>query len=414
MTTDSFPLRLDTSTGVIKFIETDSDDLLVLAAKCGQYLADTFDSTAKGRWELKAGTGDDGYVGSIEDTYWPNNTDGTLVDSAGFAIQTDTYHVGLVTTQNVNQKSPPSGDALVYPLRYDRTLGGLQEIGDSGGSDPAYTTVQDTILSLIFQHDLPGVYRMAPSITHSGTGFEVPTELTDFASVQAQYLDSDEWSLVLNLDQEFDGPDGAKTAAERVRIYQKTGITAGSATDTLIKSKRPDGGLRLLKRRNIGAIFLGVGVMAGNDETSSNLEIQEFFAGGLLNRLMDNQGQNRPGHFQITTSATPPSGYRNLGKYIDVRKGIIDNGITGETIGHNSGISTGGSYTGTFTRRVTIRTQRREGTAVYPQFPAGQTLRQNQRTRGTARTTASYSSQFSGSVASTSGVINQYYLHVKI
>lgn len=408
MTTDSFPLRLDTSTGVIKFIETDSDDLLVLAAKCGQYLADTFDSTAKGRWELKAGTGDDGYVGSIEDTYWPNNTTGTPT-SAGFAIQTDTYHVGLVTTQNVNQKSPPSGDALVYPLRYDRTLGGLQEIGDSGGSDPAYTTVQDTILSLIFQHDLPGVYRMAPSITHSGTGFEVPTELTDFASVQAQYLDSDEWSLVLNLDQEFDGPDGAKTAAERVRIYQKTGITAGSATDTLIKSKRPDGGLRLLKRRNIGAIFLGVGVMAGNDENSSNLEIQEFFAGGLLNRLVDNQGQNRPGHFQITTSATPPSGYRNLGKYIDVRKGIIDNGTTGETIGHNGGISTGGYYTGYFAGRI----PQREVRAQFYVYPAPNS---NRRRRGqvNSRFVRYYGRQFSGSVASTSSVINQYYLHVKI
>jgi hypothetical protein len=129
---------------------------------------------------------------------------------------------------------------------------------------------------------------------------------------------------------------------------------------------------------------------------------------------MDNQGQNRPGHFQLTTSATPPSGYRNIGKYIDVRKGIIDNGTTVVDIGGNGGISTGGSYTGSFANRITIRTQRREGTAIYPQFPASRVVYQNQRTRGTARSIVYYTSQFSGSVATSSSIINQYYLHVKI
>lgn len=409
MTTDSFPLRLDTSTGVIKFIETDSDDLIVLAAKCGEYLADIHDSTSKGWWELKGGTGDDGFVGTIQDTYWNvDNTDGASTTSS-YAISTDTYYLGLVTTQNVNQKSPPSGDALVYPLRYDRTLGGLQEIGDSGGSDPAYTTVQDAILSLIYQHDLPGVYRMAASYKHTSSPSD-HTVLSTFADVQAEYLDSDEWRLVLNLDQEFDNASASLDDHERVRIYQKTGITAGSATDTLIKSKRPDGGLRLLKRRNIGAIFLGVGVMAGNDETSTNLEMQEFFAGGLLNRLMDNQGQNRPGHFQITTSATPPAGYRNLGKYQDLRKAVVDNGGLTQTIGGNGGESTGGSYTGNFTNRVSRRSQRRQGQLVNV-FP---NQRQNQRSRGTFRQLVNYTNTFTQTLSNQSYEINAYYLHVKI
>lgn len=413
MTTDSFPLRLDTSTGVIKFIETDSDDLIVLAAKCGQYLANTYDSSYRGRWELKAGTGDAGYVGTIVDTYYENNTPSVLIfDSAGVGPLSVTYHVGLVDINNVNQKQPPSGDAIVYPLRYDRTLSGLQEIGDSGGNDEAYTHLQDTLISLMYQHDLPGVYRMAPHATvdfdSGSTGFA--TTLDSVGTVKEAYLDSDEWTLALNIPQEFEGsPDSADEISERVRIYQKTGITPGSATDTLIKSKRPDGGLRFLKRRNIGAIFLGVGTMAGNDETSSNLEIQEFFAGGLLNRLFKNQGTSRAGNFQFTYSSTPPAGYRNIGKYLDLRPAIQENDVVVAD-------TTGGQYSNQFAYRFVItntgyQNQRRPQYENNPDVPQ---LRQAQAfaiyNRGVGYTTKF----FSPTISDQQKNHQSYYLHVKI
>ena len=43
MTTDSFPIRLDTTSGEIKFVETDSDDMIVLADLVGQWLVENFD-----------------------------------------------------------------------------------------------------------------------------------------------------------------------------------------------------------------------------------------------------------------------------------------------------------------------------------------------------------------------------------
>ena len=104
MTTDSFPLRLDTSTGVIKFIETDSDDLLVIAAKVGEYIAAKYDSSSRGRFELKTGTGDAGYIGTIVDTDWENSTNGTAVDSTGIEV-INNHYLGLIETGNVNQKT---------------------------------------------------------------------------------------------------------------------------------------------------------------------------------------------------------------------------------------------------------------------------------------------------------------------
>ncbi len=417
MTTDSFPLRLDTSTGIIKFIETDSDDLIVLAAKCGQYLADTFDSTSKGRWELKSGTGDAGYVGSIVDTYYTDQTAGIILDSASVSsLVTDTLHLGLISTNNVNQKVPPSGDAIVYPLRYDRTLAGLQEIGDSGGSDPAYATALDAIISLIFQHDLPGVYRMAPHTEMDEGTIGTPIGLDSAEAIQLSYLDSDEWTMVLDIPQEYDASTSAKTYSERARIYQKTGITYNSATDQLIKSKRPDGGLRLLKKRSIGAIFLGVGTMAGNADTSTNMEMQEFFAGGLLNRIFSNQGQNRAGHFQITTSATPPSGYRNIGSYMDMRSAILHDGLT-ESLN-----ASGPGSVGTFSNRFAwqsptqLRTTQGQRRATYgvSGVPAGARTPQVQRRAYTVRRSVQRIKYFSPSISGSKFINETYYLHVKI
>jgi len=431
MTTDSFPLRLDTSSGVIKFIETDSDDLIGLAAKCGQYLADTYDSTAKGRWELKAGTGDAGYVGSIIDTRYTISS-GNLT-SSGQGPLSDTYHIGLVATNNVNQKSPPSGDAIQYPMRYDRTLGGLQEIGDSGGSDPAYTAVQDALISLIFQHDLPGVYRMAPwkawdenadGILNADGDLIVPNYLSTFSEVQSYYLDSDVWTHVLDINELH--ADGT-TASNKARIYQKTGITAGSATETLINSKRPTGGLRLLKKRTIGSTFLGLATMAGNDETSTNLEMQEFFGGGLLNRIFENQGTGRPGDFEIITSGTPSGGYRNIGQYIDTRQAIIDNGVEGADLGHNGGQPTGGSYAGQVQNNVTLRARGQERSSaqnpVQNRYRSGG-VRYNYVTRQTYRYQVqgqqAYAARqpstvyYSPSLGSNSKLHQRYYLNVKI
>lgn len=392
MTTDSFPLRLDTSSGVIKFIETDSDDLIGLAAKCGQYLADTYDSTARGRWELKAGTGDAGYVGTIVDTSYNSST----LDSAGVGPISDTYYIGLVDTNNVNQKTPPSGDAIVYPMRYDRTLGGLQEIGDSGGSDPAYTNVQDALISLIFQHDLPGVYRMAPwkVWNDSDNALIVPTYLDSVGIVQENYLDSDVWTHVLDITEY--STDGT-AAANKARIYQKTGITAGSTTDTLIKSKRPDGGLRLLKKRTISSTFLGLATMAGNDETSSNLEMQEFFGGGLLNRLFENQGTGRPGDFEIITSSSPSAGYRNIGKYLDIRSAVqrAEGEVADFTPGQYSG-QTQQAYGARFTYQMAVG---RGDRITYQQYYTAR-----QRVAG----------QFSPSLSSNSKLQQTYYLNVKI
>lgn len=415
MTTDSFPLRLDTSTGIIKFIETDSDDLIVLAAKCGQYLADTFDSTSKGRWELKSGTGDAGYVGSIVDTYYTDQTAGTLLDSASASpLITDTLHLGLISTNNVNQKVPPSGDALAYPLRYDRTLAGLQEIGDSGGSDPAYAAALDAIISLIFQHDLPGVYRMAPHTEMDEGTIGTPIGLDSAEAIQLSYLDSDEWTMVLDIPQEYDASTSAKTYSERARIYQKTGITYNSATDQLIKSKRPDGGLRLLKKRSIGAIFLGVGTMAGNADTSTNMEMQEFFAGGLLNRIFSNQGQNRPGHFQITTSATAPAGYRNIGSYMDLRSAILHDSVQENP--NPSGPGSVGTFSAQFSWRSQgiVRARQSTGNLQFGGVQDGliryQNFRRAYRTQRLNRRTK----YFSPSISASKFINETYYLHVKI
>lgn len=418
MTTDSFPLRLDTSTGVIKFIETDSDDLIVLAAKCGQYLADTFDSTSKGRWELKSGTGDAGYVGSIVDTYYTDQTAGTLLDSSSVSqLITDTLHLGLISTNNINQKVPPSGDVIAYPLRYDRTLAGLQEIGDSGGSDPAYAAALDAIISLIFQHDLPGVYRMAPHTEMDEDTFGTPIGLDSAEAVQLSYLDSDEWTMVLDLPQEYDASSSTKTYSERARIYQKTGITYNSATDQLIKSKRPDGGLRLLKKRSIGAIFLGVGTMGGNADTSTNMEMQEFFAGGLLNRIFSNQGQNRPGHFQVTTSATPPAGYRNIGSYMDLRNAIVHAGADQESL-NVSGPGSPGTFSSRFSWRSADPTRARQGAqrAVYGVvgIPGGSRSPQTQRRLYYIQRTNRRIKYFSPSISASKFINETYHLHVKI
>ena len=418
MTTDSFPLRLDTSTGVIKFIETDSDDLIVLAAKCGQYLADTFDSTSKGRWELKSGTGDAGYVGTIVDTYYTNQTAGTVLSSPTVSpLITDTLHLGLISTNNVNQKVPPSGDAIAYPLRYDRTLAGLQEIGDSGGSDPAYAAALDAIISLIFQHDLPGVYRMAPHTEMAEDTFGEPIGLDSAEAVQLSYLDSDEWTLVLDLPQEFDASTSAKTYSERARIYQKTGITYNSETDQLIKSKRPDGGLRLLKKRSIGAIFLGVGTMAGNADTSTNMEMQEFFAGGLLNRIFSNQGQNRPGHFQITTSATAPAGYRNIGSYMDLRNAIVHAGAIQESL-NASGPGSPGTFSSRFSWRSSQYLRATQGVQRLSYgvrgVPSGSRSPQLQRRPYNVRRVNRRIKYYSPSISASKFINETYYLHVKI
>jgi|13_taG_2_1085334.scaffolds.fasta_scaffold03517_3 hypothetical protein len=418
MTTDSFPLRLDTSTGVIKFIETDSDDLIVLAAKCGLYLASTYDSAYRGRWEFKSSPSEVGFVGTIEDTHYENNSPSAVIDSAGFGPLSITYHLGLVDTNNVNQKQPPSGDTIVHPLRFDRTLNGLQEIGDSGGNDEAYTHLQDTLISLMYQHDLPGVYRMAPSFTvdfdSGSTGFA--TTLDSVGAVQEDYLDSDEWTLALDIPQEFKGSNQNDEISERVRIYQKTGITPGSATDTLINSKRPDGGLRLLKSRAIGPIFIGVGTMAGNDETSPNLEIQEYFAGGLLNRLFKNQGTSRAGNFQFTYSSTPPAGYRNIGKYLDLRPAIVSSGGVVADFDLSGGSPTGGGqFSNTFAYRyvVTNTGYQDQRNVAYG------SANTNQWRRGRAytifsRRTAYRTKYFSPTTSDQQKNHQTYYLHVKI
>lgn len=415
MTTDSFPLRLDTSTGVIKFIETDSDDLIVLAAKCGLYLASTYDSAYRGRWEFKASPSDLGYIGTVVDTHYENNDSTAVIDSAGFGPLSVTYHLGLVDTNNVNQKQPPSGDAIAHPLRFDRTLDGLQEMGDSGGADEAYTHLQDTLISLMYQHDLPGVYRMAPhaliDYDSGATGF--PTHLDSLGAVQEAYLDSDEWTLALDIPQEHIGDNNTQSIVERVRIYQKTGITPGSVTDTLINSKRPAGGLRLLKKRAIGSIFIGVGTMAGNNEASSNLEMQEYFAGGLLNRLFKNQGTSRAGDFQFTSSPTPPAGYKNIGRYLDLRPAIISNG--GVVPDFPLAGTGGGQFSSQFSFRYVITNTGYQNTrsVAYP------TINATRWRQGRAFTVynrgIAYTTKFFSPVISNQQKNHQsYYLHVKI
>ena len=249
MTTDSFPLRLDTSTGVIKFIETDSDDLLVIAAKVGEYIAAKYDSSSRGRFELKTGTGDAGYIGTIVDTDWENSTTGTVVDSTGIEV-INNHYLGLIETGNVNQKTDAI-EPLAYPLRWDRTLGGLQEMGDSGGSDPALSNALDTIIRLIFTHDLPGVYQMVPMTVLSGATDATITildggigGLTNPAAntLRGQgFLDSDDWELQSLIPQGFRGIDDNYHENESVRIYQKVGLTDSSATWDLVRSKQRSG-----------------------------------------------------------------------------------------------------------------------------------------------------------------------------
>lgn len=431
MTTDSFPLRLDTSSGVIKFIETDSDDLVVLAAKVGQYITEKYDSSSRGRWELKGGTGAVGYVGTVTDETWETSTDGVVLDSAGHTV-TYTRHVGLINTSNVNQKTDAI-EPLVYPLRWDRTLGGLQEMGDSGGSDPAFTHTLDTLIRLIFAHDLPGVYKMAPinaikdaSSTSPVLGTDgdfiilnaAPTAITEGqnyadSTVQRQYLDSDVWATIFEIEEQSVGDDKQTWNRERVKIFQKVATTPGSATHNFIYGKRPTGGLDLIKRRFLEIagqeLFLGVGVMGGNTTTggSPSQEMQEFFGGSILNRLTENQGTDRPGDMQITSSVTPPAGYRNIGFYEDFRRNVLSNGVEGDGIG-----ITPGSYTGTYTRRFRTRVAIRQGTAL-PVYPMN--ARQGQITgRNRQQTVLSYSGTYTATLTSNFSSLNKYYLHVRI
>lgn len=428
MTTDSFPLRLDTSTGVIKFIETDSDDLLVIAAKVGEYIAAKYDSSSRGRFELKTGTGDAGYIGTIVDTDWENSTNGAAVDSTGIEV-INNHYLGLIETGNVNQKTDAI-EPLAYPLRWDRTLGGLQEIGDSGGSDPALSNALDTIIRLIFAHDLPGVYQMVPmTVLSSATDGTITLldggigGLTNPAAntLRGQgFLDSDEWELQSLIPQGFRGTDDTYHGNESVRIYQKVGLTDSSATWDLVRSKQRGGrSPQLIKRRFLEIagqeLFLGVGAMGGNaDGVTPSREMQEFFGGALLNRLYENNQGTGYGKFTITTSATPPAGYRNIGKYEDLKKSIqYGDGIDAATtyLGPNS--SRGGIYARQVLSQSVARSRRRQGQANFGGWPQS-TFFQNQRSQGAFRAQTRFSGQYSPSVSGVANIITTYYLHVKI
>ncbi len=415
MTTDSFPIRLDTTSGEIKFVETDSDDMIVLADLVGQWLVENFDSTSRGRWELKSGTGDAGYVGTITDFYWPTSQT-TQSFSSPVTLSSATRHFGLIDTANVNQKTTLSGNALEFPVRFDRTLDGLQEMGDSGGSDEAYTKVQDTLISLIFANDLPGVYRMADRgvFDNTGTGTDSLGEFIEFSadSLSSVYLDSDNWEEIFQLDQIWTGNDTtAGDLGEKISIFQKKSLVEGSATHNLVNGKIPTGGLRLLRKRTIASTFLGLGVMAGFTDGTTKPELQEYFGGGLLNRLYLNQGTNRPGDMVITTSATPPAGYRNIGGGMDLRNAVSSNGSTSTS-------GTGGSSVGgTFARQRQVRGQTRrrtlQGSLVtgFPNSNRQNTITSQNRGRFNTRFIGNYSISLNTSFQVQE---EQYYLHVKI
>lgn len=427
MTTDSFPLRLDTSTGVIKFIETDSDDLIVIAAKVGEYLAAKYDSSSRGRFELKSGTGDAGYIGTIVDTDWNNSSTDAVVDSTGIEV-TDNHYLGLIETANVNQKTDAI-ETLTHPLRWDRTLAGLQEMGDSGGSDPALHNTLDTIIRLIFAHDLPGVYQMVPMTVLSAATDATVTIMTGIGGLTNPaadtlrgngFLDSDEWELQSLIPQGYRGSDDVYLGDEQVRIYQKVGLTDSSATWDLVKSKQRGGNSpQLVKRRFItiggNEIFLGVGAMGGNaDGGTPSREMQEFFGGALLNRLWENNQATGYGKFTITTSATPPAGYRNIGKYEDIKRSIkFGDGIDAALTYVGANATRGGVYARQSLSQSVARSQRREGASFFGGWPQT-TSYQNQRSRGSFRSQTRFSGQYSPSVSNLGNIVTTYYLHVKI
>lgn len=415
MTTDSFPIRLDTASGEIKFVETDSDDMIVLADLVGQWLVENFDSTSRGRWELKSGTGDAGYVGTITDYYWPTSQT-TQNFTSPVTLSSATRHFGLIDTANVTQKTTLSGNALEFPMRFDRTLDGLQEMGDSGGSDEAYTRVQDTLISLIFAHDLPGVYRMADRgvFDNTGTGVDSIGGFVEFSadSLPSVYLDSDNWEEIFQLDQIWTGDnETAGDLGEKISIFQKKSLVEGSATHNLVTGKIPTGGLRLLRKRTIANNFLGLGVMSGFSSGTTKPELQEYFGGGLLNRLYLNQGTGRPGDMVVTTSATPPAGYRNIGGGMDLRNAVTSNGSV------VTGGSGGGSIGGSFARQRQVRGQTRRRTYQRNDvisFPNPN--RQNQiLSQNRGRFNTNYSGNYAVSLNTSFQVQEeQYYLHVKI
>lgn len=431
MATDSFPLRLDTSTGVIKFVEADSDDLLVIAAKVGEYIAAKYDSSARGRFELKSGTGDAGYIGTIVDTQWNNSTTGTIIniDSAGLEV-VNNHYLGLIETANVNQKTDAI-ENLAWPLRWDRTLGGLQEMGDSGGSDPAFANTLDTIIRLIFAHDLPGVYQMVPMTFLDATNDANITIMSGIGSLTNPaadtlrgngYLDSDEWELQSLIPQGYEGGDKQynQSNGEYVRIYQKVGLTDSSATWDLVKSKQRSGkSPQLVKRRFLEIagqeLFLGVGAMGGNaDGGTPSREMQEFFGGALLNRLWENNQGTGYGKFTITTSATPPAGYRNIGKYEDIKKSIqFGDGIDAPLTYVGPNASRAGVYARQAVSQNALRSQRRQGVGRFGGYPLT-TSYENQRARGIFRSQTRFSGLYSPSVSGVGNVITTYYLHVKI
>jgi len=135
--------------------------------------------------------------------------------------------------------------------------------------------------------------------------------------------------------------------------------------------------------------------------------MQEFFGGSILNRLTENQGTDRPGDMQITSSVTPPTGYRNIGFYEDFRRNIFSDGAEGDGIG-----VTPGSYTGTYTRRFRTRVAVRQGSAlnVYPMTNRQGTILSRQR----RQTVSSFNGTYVATVGSGHSSINKYYLHVRI
>jgi hypothetical protein len=168
-------------------------------------------------------------------------------------------------------------------------------------------------------------------------------------------------------------------------------LVEGSATHNLVTGKIPTGGLRLLRKRTIASNFLGLSVMAGFTDGTTKPELQEYFGGGLLNRLYLNQGTGRPGDMVITTSATPPAGYRNIGGGMDLRNAVQSDGSPSTDGGG------GGSVGGTFARQRQVRGQTRrrtfQGSEVFA-FP-----NPNRQSTITSQNRGRFNTNFSGNYA---------------